>query len=385
MLSYGPGAGYGDAAEAIMAGLRDAGVPVTWSPLGAEENIWKADLGPLVHPGGAGSSQHDIVQLPIDYDTVAVHCPPVWNDWLADEAGGCRMVAFTTWESDRLPDRYVDALNHYDLVVVPSSFNVALFMASGVTVPVVAVPHVARPVTVAPPPAPSGHLRFYTIGTWSTRKALDGTITAFMDAFGPEDDVSLLVRTTEEDHVAVARQARRGWVVDPSETRSWFSLERLVAGRDHAPIELRTEAMTPAEVKDVHRSADCFVSLTRGEGWGFGAFDAAAHGNPVVTTGWGGTLDFLPEGYPYLVDYDLVASSLDEPDNWAPPSRGRWAKARIAHGAALLRSVHEDREKAWAQASALAPQIRAQFGSAVATERLLRVLARVPLPRSDPS
>ena len=40
----------------------------------------------------------------------------------------------------------------------------------------------------------------------------------------------------------------------------------MVAGRDHAPIELRTEAMTPDEVKDVHRSADCFVSLTRGEG-----------------------------------------------------------------------------------------------------------------------
>jgi glycosyltransferase involved in cell wall biosynthesis len=369
-----------------MAGLREAAIPVRWSPLGWGENAWGAEYGPLIDPGPTDSSQNDIVELPIAHDTVVVHSTPVWNEWLEGEARWRRVVAFTTWESDRLPDGHVDALNRFDLVVVPSRFNVETFMASGVTVPVAAVPHIARPVTVAPPPPPTGRLRFYTIGTWTTRKALADTVTAFTGAFDRHDDVSLLVCTTEEDHIALTRLARRGWAVDSSEGQSWFTLDRLVAGLDdHGPIELRTEPMTPAEVEEVHRSSHCFVSLSRGEGWGLGAFDAAAHGNPVVVTGWGGALDFLPEDYPYLIDYDLVPSGDDEPDGWLPPSRGRWAKARTAHASALLRSVHEERQAAWSCASGVAMDLRTRFDSATATARLLEVLGRVPVRGSDPA
>lgn len=384
-LSFGPGSGFGDAAETIMAGLREAGIAVTWSPLGWGENLWRAEYGPLVAPGATDSSHHDIVDLAMEHDTVVVHSSPVWNEWLENQAAHRRMVAVTTWESDRLPDGHVHALNRFDLVVVPSRFNVETFMASGVTVPVAAVPHIARPVTIDPPPPPVGRLRFYTIGTWTTRKALADTVAAFVDAFDRDADVSLLVCTTDEDHIALTRRARRGWAVDPAEGRSWFTLEGLVSGRgDHPPIELRTEPMTRVEVEEVHRRSHCFVSLSRGEGWGLGAFDAAAHGNPIVVTGWGGALDFLPEDYPYLVDYDLVASTDDEPDNWMPPSRGRWAKVRIAHASKLLRAVHERRDAAWSRAAAVAPDVRARFDSRTATARFLDVLARVPVRGSDP-
>jgi hypothetical protein len=99
-----------------------------------------------------------------------------------------------------------------------------------------------------------------------------------------------------------------------------------------------------------------------------------------VTTGWGGTLDFLPSDYPYLVDFDLVPSRDDETDNWSPSSDGYWAKARIGHAARLLRSVYQDRGAAWAAAAVLAPGIRARFDSATATSRLLATLGRVPVP-----
>lgn len=385
-LAFGPGSGLGDAAEAIMAGLRSAGVPVTWSPLGWGEHAWKGGYGPLVDPGKTDGTQDDIVGRPIEHDTVVVHSGPVWNEWLAREAEHRRLVACTAWETDRLPDDYVDALNHYDLVIVPSRGNVDACVASGVTTEVAAVPHIARPITAPVPPPPVGRLRFYTIGTWTTRKALEDTVAAFVAAFGLDDDVSLRICTTDEDHIALARRSRRGWAVDPAEGRSWFTLDRLVTrSGDHAPIELCTEHMTAAEVQEIHRGSHCFVSLSRGEGWGLGAFDAAAHGNPVVVTGWGGALDFLPGDYPYLVDYDLVPSADDEPDDWMAPSRGRWAKARIPHAAELLRSVHGRRAAAWAAAAALAPEIRARFDAQTATARLLEVLARVPVRGSRPA
>jgi len=283
----------------------------------------------------------------------------------------------TTWETDRLPDDYVSALNRFDLVVVPSRFNLEVFRASGVATTLVALPHISRPVPAGPTPAPDGIVRFYTLGTWTTRKAMAETVLAFADAFSSADPVSLTVCSTEEDHIALDRIARRGWAVHPDEGRTWFTMEQLLADRTPAPVELRTR-LTAAQVDELHRSHHVFLSLTRGEGWGLGPFDAAAWGNPVVTTGWGGVLDYLPVDSPYLVDYDLVPQTGDEPDNWSPQSPGHWARARADHAVSVLRSVVDDREAAWALAARLAPEIRTRFATPAMTERLLRALARVP-------
>jgi len=376
-LATGPGSGFGDAAEAAMGGVRRAGVPVTWSPIGFGQTSWGTHYGPLLDPGGEDSSQADVVHADIEHDTVILCGSPVWNEALERETEGRRRVAMTTWETDRLPDDYVSALNRFDLVVVPSRFNLEVFRASGVATTLVALPHISRPVPAGPTPAPDGIVRFYTLGTWTTRKAMAETVLAFADAFSPADPVSLTVCSTEEDHIALDRIARRGWAVHPDEGRTWFTMEQLLADRTPAPVELRTR-LTAAQVDELHRSHHVFLSLTRGEGWGLGPFDAAAWGNPVVTTGWGGVLDYLPVDSPYLVDYDLVPQTGDEPDNWSPQSPGHWARARAGHAVSVLRSVVDDREAAWALAARLAPEIRTRFAAPAMTERLLRALARVP-------
>ena len=118
------------------------------------------------------------------------------------------------------------------------------------------------------------------------------------------------------------------------------------------------------------------MSLCRAEGWGLGAFDAAAHGNPVVMTGFGGQLDYLGDS-PYLVGFELV--SVDDPSgfpSYAPEQR--WADPDIEHGAELLREVFTERDRAGAVADGLAGVVRdryrpaavaAQFRSAVEQHR----------------
>jgi len=142
-------------------------------------------------------------------------------------------------------------------------------------------------------------------------------------------------------------------------TTAW-SLARLLAGhRDPPAIRLITLPMTDGAITELHGLADCFVSLCRAEGWGLGAFDAAAHGKPVVITGFGGQLDYLSDS-PYLVDFDLV--SVQDPmgfPSYAPDQR--WAEPDIDHGAALLRTVVEHREQAAARAGALAVEIRQRY------------------------
>jgi len=373
-MSPGVGTDYGDLVEAAVEGLRSAAIPVTWSPLVSPE--WDGIRGLFVGLDPTGSPEDDMSVTPIQYDTVVVHSRPVWNEWLEAEQDGHRVVACTPWSHDRLSEDQVRTLNRYDLVVVPSGFNVQTFMASGVTVPLAAVPPIARPVGVTSPVPLTGRLRFYTINTWS-RKALTDTIAAYLDAFGPEDDVSLLVCAPAADQIALAELSSLGWAIEPLEGRSSFSHDRLIAGSgDHPLIELRTIPRTPDQIAEVHRSSHCFVSLTRSEGWDRSGFDAASHGNPVVVTGWGSCLDLLPEGYPFLVDFDTKTNRDDQVDDGTFPRPGRLPKARMAHASALLRAIYEQREAAWSDATAVALDLRARFNAHTAAARLLSALSR---------
>jgi len=109
----------------------------------------------------------------------------------------------------------------------------------------------------------------------------------------------------------------------------------------------------------LHRRGDFVVSLCRSEGWWLGAVDASAHGSPVVTTGYGGHLDYL-EGSPHLVRFDVVP--VQDPagyPSYAPNQH--WAEPDLDHGAELLREVMADPRRARARAEALAGELRWRY------------------------
>jgi len=358
-MSLGPGCGYGNAGEAYRSGLQAAGIGVSWTPLGWPSTPWRAAFGPA----------HDRVA---EHDTVVVQSTPWWHERLAAESSNRLLAAYTTWETDRLPEESVAVLNRYDRVLVPSRFNAGVFTSSGVTVPVEVVPHIAPDVrTGARAPAPGGtRFVFYLIATWMTRKAIPDAVAAFLMAFGAQDDVVLVIHTTPDDLVTRARGGA------DRDVATSLSLARALAGRRDVPeIVLSNRSLPPAEVDRLHLRGDCFVSLSRGEGWGLGAFEAAAFGNPAIVTGWSGTREFWPQDYPYFVDYDLIPTTDDQPDAWWRPRPGeRWAKARVPHAAALLRHVYGHREEARSWGRAAQAHVRENFGSATITRRLLEAL-----------
>jgi glycosyltransferase involved in cell wall biosynthesis len=378
-LSFGPGSGYGCASEAYLSGLRTAGIPVCWTPLGWPSTVWPAPLGPLANPDLGGAVHRDIANRPVEHDTVVVHSPPFWHDRMAQEADGKLLVAFTTWETDRLPDEWLDILGHFDRVLVPSAFNADVFAASGLTVPIV-VPHIARPVPTpergALKRAVDSRFVVYMIATWSTRKAILDAVEAFVTAFDTDDDVVLIIHTSPEDLVARGHPPTGEHEPSRHEGSSWFALARALAGRSGLPdIVLSTRTLSDTEMDDLHRRGDCYLCLSRGEGWGLGAFDAAAWGNPVVVTGWGATPEFLPDGYPYLVDYDLIATSDDEPDAlWQPRPGECWAKARVEHAARVLRDVYERRDEAGAWGRLSQSHVLGTFHGSAVTRQLVAAL-----------
>ena len=120
-----------------------------------------------------------------------------------------------------------------------------------------------------------------------------------------------------------------------------------------------TRELSDDELTGLHTRGDCFVSLCRSEGWGLGAFDAAGYGNPVVTTGYGGHLDYL-DGSPYLVRFDVVP--VDDPagaPSYVPDQH--WSQPDLDHGAELLREVVAHRREAESQAERLSRDLLARY------------------------
>ena len=62
----------------------------------------------------------------------------------------------------------------------------------------------------------------------------------------------------------------------------------------------------------LYRMCDCFVSLHRSEGFGFGPAEAMAHGRPAIVTNYSGVCDFCTPTTAKLVGYQLVRVKDDE-------------------------------------------------------------------------
>jgi glycosyltransferase involved in cell wall biosynthesis len=91
-------------------------------------------------------------------------------------------------------------------------------------------------------------------------------------------------------------------------------------------------------INAIHAAGDAYVSLTHGEGWGLGAFDAATLGKPVIITGWGGQLDYLGPNYPGLVRYEM-APVVGWQSHLTYQATQRWAIADRHHAAQLMRAA----------------------------------------------
>jgi glycosyltransferase involved in cell wall biosynthesis len=349
--------GYGVAADRCMSALQDADVAMDWLPYIPDSRtsmFYAPGLSMAAAPPAAGGSHED---PPV----VVVHMVPEYFPDVRHERPEAFLVGQTVWETDRLPRHWIPCMDAADLLIVPCRFNADVIEDSPVRTPVAVVPYVAPPPLPARPGAlwesiPEDTLVFYTIAEWMPRKGVAKTVEAFLRAFTSRDRVMLVVKTSHRDYTREMSGhggvARRG-------TTAWRLARLLAEHRDPPAVRLVTQELSEVELGGLHLRGDCFVSLCHSEGWGLGGFDAAAHGKPVVTTGFGGQLDYL-HGSPLLVDYELVP--VRDGTRWGTytPDQ-RWAEPDIEHAAELLRAVAKEPERACAPAAERAREIRWRY------------------------
>lgn len=277
--------GYGEAARRTVKALLDAGVAVrpATPPYGVLTDGSKPIRAPrwltefIAQPPYPAPDRHLIHVIGNQFGQIP-------------RLSQARRVGLTCWETDRPHPAIVEGCKQVDQVIVPSGQNLEAFSQADISAALVPYPIMAPTEEMAEIPAvsalKSSHL-FYWIGSWQRRKNPEGAVTAFLlaCAWNPAfaERSALVMKVSGPMSLSIARN-------EISTLRSAMNLTFEV---EPQILILGGDPMPPEQVAWLHKRGTCYLSLARGEGFGFAAADAMWMGRPIIATGWGGSLDFL--------------------------------------------------------------------------------------------
>jgi len=293
--------------------------------------------------------------IDIDYNTIIVHSTPdIWTVVVKNTPNinleGKIVIGRTVWEFEKLLPAWVDAINVsiVDIVSVPTEWNKQCFIKNGVIKPIIVEPHVyvdyphknvglttlsKKSIVISKDENITGlnlneHYKFYCIGQMIERKGIIETIDAFCNAFTSKDKVVLFVKTFKLNY---SKEEQKKCLLE---------IVKITDKYDHAPIIYIKENVNYDEIKSLHEIGDCYVHLTKTEGFCLGAFDAFNNDKKVIITGYGGHTEYLGKDYDGLVDYKLNSLAIDESVffQFKLDDTYQWAIPNKEHAVKLLRS-----------------------------------------------
>lgn len=371
-ISPADNSGYGVAAKAYLKGLMRYGVAVTWTPLVKGKSL-VLGYEPLEGSVTDDEMLTSICHSQIPYDTVIFHMVPEYIPHFISQEPGKRWIAHTAWETDIIPPHWPELLEQCHCILTPSHFSREAFVRGGIAKPVHVIPHIATEQGASSTERfqwiDPGCFVFYTIAEWIPRKACDLTVMAYLSAFRASDNCVLIVKTGRYD------KSLPRWRKPFQTVRRQIS--RMASHyKQQARIELIDGNIPEEQIHALHRRGDCFVSLTRGEGWGLGSFEAATTGNPVVITGYGGQTEYLPADYPYLVRHTLVHVKPNR--RWSSYGADQsWAEPDIEDAVRLMRHLSAHPRKAKWIGEKLRAVIDDHYRENAVVGKLLELLVRI--------
>lgn len=208
---------------------------------------------------------------------------------------GKRTAYVTMNESTRLSPVSVHLLNKAAVVIVPSQFCANTFSACGVKSPIRVVPLGIDPEIFHWRTFPTRGVVFGAAGRLAGsdfRKNLDGVSQAFLKAFpiGKHPNVWLKIKCHPDCPITEWKDSR---------------------------ISVTAAHLSARELADWYASLTCFISASKGEGFGLMQLQAMAVGRPIISAEFGGVTEFFDFERGFVVPHTLSPA--------ASPYRGHWA------------------------------------------------------------
>lgn len=311
--------GIGEGGRLIRSGLEACGY-----------DIASFDLSPIIQPNLStikeGPSEVDDETGPLILHVNPTEVPKALFSLKDRNLKNRRLIGVWAWELERPPKFWNFCAKWFDEIWAISDFTAGSL--SDLSTPVT---HVGYPIetTLANSDVDwrkklNLETNFIVLTAFDTRSSLVrknpyAAIEAFKKAFHDIPNAALVVKASGPIGV---------------QDREVFSKKSVV---------LIEEAMSPADMNTLILAADCHISLSRAEGLGLVAAQAAANGIPVIVTGWSGPSEWESCPNVYLVDYSLTPIK-DATNIYSHASDLRWAEPNIEDAAEKLRHVFEQHE-----------------------------------------
>jgi glycosyltransferase involved in cell wall biosynthesis len=239
-------------------------------------------------------------------------------------------IFYLNWESEYIPQEYVDNLNFYDEIWVPAQYCKDI-LSNYCDLPVNVIPY---PIEIevddkkdeeAESFYDKNSFNFFFMFDYNStleRKNTLNLINAFEKAFGKTDkSVSLIIKTSKSTKFTKEREL----------------VESRISGFQN--IKIVEKIYDKQTLYKIIRGCDAYVSLHRSEGFGLTMAEAMFFGKPVIATNYSGNLEFMNDENGFLVNFKKtkIDSSIINYD-----SNTVWSEPNIDHAAELMKQVKEN-------------------------------------------
>jgi len=265
----------------------------------------------------------------IRYPTFAIR--NIYPPRIKDMKGRYNLIYFF-WEESSVPREWIDDFNTLDGMLVPTNFVKDVLIKSGVKSRIEVIPTGVE-IDLFQKDIPSMKINtnkkflFLNVGSGFPRKGIDVLLKAYVKEFSKDDDVCLVLKTFPNPHNHVSEQIAS------------------IAGSDSPEIIHIDTDISQNELVSLYKKCDCYVSPTRGEGFGLTMAEAMLCKIPVITTGYGGQLDFCNEENSYLINFEMKPSITHLREEYSMGD-SLWAEPDIDHLSQLMMYVYVNKDSA---------------------------------------
>ncbi len=249
------------------------------------------------------------------------------------------------WEESEFPSEWVDDFNTSLQGLTVMSLQVKkTLIDNGVNIPIhvsgLGLDHLDASKSDIDLQIQAKTYKILHVSSCFPRKGVDVLLEAYSNAFTSNDDVSLIIKTFYNPHNNLKT------LIEEYQTSNPLFPDVIVLDQE----------FNDQELKALFLLSDVLVAPSRGEGFGLPIGEAMRLGIPVITTGWGGQLDFCNAQNSWLIDYTFVAAkSHFRLDN------SYWAEPSSIHLSGLLLEVYNSSDKEIYEKTNLAKKVAKTF------------------------
>lgn len=177
-------------------------------------------------------------------------------------------IAYSMLESTEIPSQWVDILNtEFDLVVVPAEFLIEVYEKSGVTIPIFYIPHGIYIENFLKEPLKTKPNKPFVFGTTA--------------GFWPHKNHTLLLEAFIKEfknnkNIKLKLHGRFG------DAKIINNIKDIINKQKITNVELITESFNDSEYTEFMKSLDCYVLISKGEGFSVTPREALALGIPSI-------------------------------------------------------------------------------------------------------